>query len=139
MFSEISAFKSNPQIAPNQYEYYLFFPALEIDSAVIEIEKHVFLAVYLYWLPFFLFASCVYLMICYILVSIVTRQMVRPIKQLRDRILESVNRIRKFEKKQDDRHHSHDLLEMSKLYRGLQIELLRDYAAQSKEMNMLYF
>ena len=50
-----------------------------------------------------------------------------------------MHRIRKFEKKQDDRHHSHDLLEMSKLYRGLQIELLRDYAAQSKEMNMLYF
>ena len=80
LFSEISAFKNNTEIVPNQYEYYLFFPALEIDSAVIEIEKHVFLAVYLYWLPFFLFASAVYLMICTILVSIVSRQMVRPIK-----------------------------------------------------------
>ena len=76
------------------YEYYIFFPDNEIVIAVNSLRSFFAKEALQLWFPFFFVFSALQLFMSFVLISRISRGMVRPIKSLRKRIIKSVNGIR---------------------------------------------
>lgn len=130
-------FDYRPDIVKTTYEYYLFFKEADIAESTIELEQLFFAQIFKLWLPIFIVWSCVYILVCYLVIHFISHRMLQPINKLTKRIHKSVISLRQLRQAQD--RHDFGIEMQDKMYRGMQIDLLKGYSKQNRETNLLYF
>ena len=95
-----------------------------------------YLHIFSFWFPYFIFANFCYLVICYVYISLESVKMIKPIIELTERLKLNKRNIKKLKKKQQKS--AQDKSGKKGGYMDLQLDLLRGYVEQNKETNDLY-
>lgn len=101
LYHEIDSVSKTNLTNENSYEYYLFFPATEIDERTQTMTSDLLNSIFTLWLPIFVLWSGMYILFCYWVIRTISRKMLRPIIKLTYRIHKSVHSIRSLREKQD--------------------------------------
>ena len=83
---------------PNCYQYFLFLKYIEVFAIFAEMERLMVLHVRNFWIPYFIFANFVYLVICWIVIELIATKFSKPIIDLAERVKSNVKNIHKLRK-----------------------------------------
>ena len=113
------------------YDYTVFKRYQAIEK-VDRTSQHLFVTVFRFWMPYLIFASAVYIVICGVIISYIAKNITKPILELSKRIRLNVENIqkRKQRKEKGTANKSN--------YIELQVDLLRGYKQHNRETNELF-
>ena len=61
------------------YDYFIFFPKIGLYSKIVVLKVMLYLHIFSFWFPYFIFANFCYLVICYVYISLESVKMIKPI------------------------------------------------------------
>ena len=85
-------------VVPNCYQYFLFLKYVEVFDIFAEMEELMVLHVRNFWIPYFVFANSVYLVICWVIIELIATKFSQPIIKLAERVKSNVKNIHKLRK-----------------------------------------
>ena len=91
-----------------------------------------------FWVPYFIFANSVYLLICWIIIELTAAKFSQAIITLAGRVksnVKNIQKLRNYKQMQEDGEFGGAKFSMA----DMQIDLLKGYVAQNRETNDLYF
>ena len=121
---------------PKEYQFFVFdsFEAVENIGVMAD---HLFMTVFRFWMPYFIVASAMYLIICAFIIHYISVGMTQPFLELSQKIRMNVKNIQKrkkwskSEKRLGQRNNKN-------LYTEMQVDLLKGYRQRNKETNELF-
>lgn len=81
----------------NNYQFFIFNRFQEIEDIFV-MQEHLFVTVFQFWMPYFIAASVMYMVICAILIRYLAEDMTKPFIELSQRIRLNVKNIQKRKK-----------------------------------------
>ena len=137
IYQNIDRFVNDPMVVAPYYQYFLFFPADEIEQILEKIKKDFAFGLYPSIIAMIAVAHLLFIFGNLILSGIVSKEMVKPIIKLKELIHKSAEGIRVIRQKQQLQ--DLDLAEQNKMYRKFQIDLLHYFKRTNFELNSLYY
>ena len=61
------------------YDYFIFFPQIGLYSKIVVLKVMIYMHIFSFWFPYFIFANFCYLCICYVYISLESGKMTLPI------------------------------------------------------------
>ena len=89
----------NDIYADEPYDYFIFFPQIGLWSNVVVLKVMLYLHIFSFWFPYFIFANFCYIVICVVNIQLIGGKMTRPIIELTKRLNINITNIRKLKKR----------------------------------------
>ena len=134
LFEQIKSY-GYTDIVANSYQYFVFLKYSEVFDIFRSMEKLMVLHVRDFWIPYFIFANSVYLLICWIIIELIAVKFSQPIITLAERVKSNVKNIHKLRNYKQNGESGGAKFSIA----DLQIDLLKGYVQQNQETNDLYF
>jgi len=99
IFSQL-AFDNLELFVANAFQLFIFRRYTAIES-LNEMEDHLFMTVFRFWMPYLVVASMVYLVICGVIINYIASNMTKPFLELSQRIRLNVKNMQKKKREQE--------------------------------------